>query len=203
MERSSASADLSAWRKSERDRLIAARMAMPDEARKAASAEIARLLTQRFPPEGFASFAGYWPFRREFDCLPYLRRVVDGGGDAALPVVVQPRSPLEFRSWSPETRMEKGVWGILHPAEGPPRRPAAYLAPLVGFDPEGYRLGYGAGYYDRTLAAREDRPLVIGVGFAFQRMASIRPQPHDIPMDWIVTEAGLWETPAGAARRAA
>src|SRR5690606_15165717 len=161
MERLSDSAsDLRAWRKAERERLIAERMAMPDEARKAASSEIARLLAERFPPEGFASFAGYWPFRREFDCLPYLRRVVGAGGQAALPVVVQPRSPLEFRPWSPGVRMEKGVWGILHPAEGPAQRPAAFLSPLVGFDPQGYRLGYGAGYYDRTLGGREDRPLV-------------------------------------------
>jgi 5-formyltetrahydrofolate cyclo-ligase len=178
-------------------------MAMPDEARKAASDRIARLLTERFPPEGFASFAGYWPFRREFDCLPYLRGVVQAGGRACLPIVIQPRSPLEFRAWTPESRMEKGVWGILHPADGPPQRPAAFLSPLVGFDAEGYRLGYGAGYYDRTLGARQDRPLVIGVGYELQRLATIHPQPHDIPMDWIVTEAGLWETPAGKARRAA
>lgn len=174
---------------------------MRDEARKAASAEVARLLADGFPPEGFASFAGYWPFRREFDCLPYLRRIVDAGGQVALPVVVQPRSPLEFRPWTPDARMEKGVWGILHPAAGPPQRPQAFLSPLVGFDAEGYRLGYGAGYYDRTLAGREDRPLVIGVGFEFQRLPSIHPQPHDVPMDWILTEAGLWPTPAGAARR--
>ena len=71
--------------------------------------------------------------------------------------------------------------------------------PLVGFDAQGYRLGYGGGYFDRTLAALARKPLTIGVGFEFARLPTIRPQPHDIPMDFIVTEAGS----GGGGRRAA
>jgi 5-formyltetrahydrofolate cyclo-ligase len=195
--------DWRAWRKAERARLIAARQAMADAPRKAATAAITEQLTARFAPGGFASLGVYWPFRREYDPLPFARAVLAAGGWVALPVVVAPRTPLDFRAWTPETKMEAGVWNIPHPAQGPATAPAAFLAPLVGFDDEGYRLGYGAGYYDRTLAARADRPLVIGVGFELSRLPTIRPQPHDVPMDYILTEAGLTASPAGARRRAA
>jgi 5-formyltetrahydrofolate cyclo-ligase len=189
---SSASPDeVQAWRRGERERLIAARMTMPLEERQAASEDIARHLEAAFPPSGFGMLGAYWPFRREWDCLPFLRDVIAAGGRAALPVVVARRQPLEFRPWTPEARMEAGVWNILHPADGPAVRPEALLIPLVGFDPAGYRLGYGAGYYDRTLATFDPLPMRIGVGFERQRMPTIQPQPHDIPMDVIITEAGL------------
>ncbi len=77
---------------------------------------------------------GYWPFRREFDCLPYLREAVTHGKGAALPVVIAKGQPLEFRPWTPQTKMEAGVWNILHPAEGPAVEPGALIVPLVGFD---------------------------------------------------------------------
>jgi 5-formyltetrahydrofolate cyclo-ligase len=75
------------------------------------------------------------------------------------------------------------------PADSPVLTPDLLLVPLVGFDPAGYRLGYGGGYYDRTLAAIQPRPLAIGIGFEQQALATIHPQPHDIPMDYIVTES--------------
>ena len=77
------------------------------------------------------------------------------------------------------------------PADGPSVTPDVLLVPLVGFDAGGYRLGYGGGYYDRSLAARTPRPLAIGIGFEISRLATIHPQPHDIPMDAIVTERGM------------
>jgi 5-formyltetrahydrofolate cyclo-ligase len=113
-----------------------------------------------------------------------------------LPVVLQKNHPLEFRPWTPQTKMEAGVWKILHPAEGPSVHPKALLIPLVGFDERGYRLGYGAGYYDRTLAAFPAMPMTIGVGFELCRLPTIHPQPHDVPLDYIVTEAGLVHTAA-------
>ncbi len=90
--------------------------------------------------------------------------------------------------------MEAGVWNILHPAEGPAVQPSALLIPLVGFDEAGYRLGYGAGYYDRTIATFSSPPLKIGVGFELCRLKTICPQAHDIPMDFIVTEKGVVRT---------
>jgi 5-formyltetrahydrofolate cyclo-ligase len=189
--------DLRAWRKTERARLIEARMALPLEEHRAKSETITRLLDGRFPADTLASLGCYWPFRREYDCIPLMRRVVDAGGQVALPVIIEKLQPLEFRPWTPQTKMEAGVWNILHPAEGPAVHPQALLVPLVGFDAAGYRLGYGAGYYDRTLASFPKTPITIGVGFEVGRLETIFPQPHDIPMDFIITEAGLVHTRAG------
>jgi len=183
------------WRRSERQRLIAARLAMSPEARAVADAAIGRALKARFPPGSLALVAGYWPIRGEFDPRDYLRQVIGAGAAAALPVVVAPATPLEFRPWTPDARMESGRWITFHPAEGPALTPTALLIPLVGYDAAGHRLGYGAGFYDRTLAALEPRPLAIGIGFELARLASIDPGPHDRPMDVIVTEAGVFETP--------
>jgi len=180
------------WRKAERRRLIAARLAMTDEARATASAAIDAALEARFPPGDLPILAGYWPIQGEWDPQPYLRRVIAAGGAVALPVAKRPVAPLEFRLWTPEAPMTAGLWDIPHPAEGAPVVPSALLIPLVGFDGAGHRLGNGGGYYDRTLAALQPRPLAIGVGFELGRLGSIAPQPHDQPMDVIVTEAGAF-----------
>jgi 5,10-methenyltetrahydrofolate synthetase len=89
--------------------------------------------------------------------------------------------------------MERGVYDIPFPKDGAVVQPDALLVALVGFDEQNFRLGYGGGYYDRTLAASDPRPLTIGIGFEFMRLPSIRPLPHDIPMDVVVTEAGLFD----------
>ena len=186
--------ELRAWRKGERTRLIEARMAMPLEQHRDASDAITAELMRSFAPSSFGLWGGYWPFRREYDVLPFLREAIASGREAALPVVVEKNQPLEFRRWTPQTRMEAGVWNILHPAEGSPVWPTALLVALVGFDEDGYRLGYGSGYYDRTLAIFADKPVTIGVGFEVGRMKTIHPHPLDIPMDYIVTERGLVHT---------
>jgi len=177
-------------RKAQRRRLIAARLAMSGAARAAASARIEAALTQRFAPGVFPILAGYWPIQGEWDPLPYLRRVIAAGGAVALPVAKRPVGPLEFRLWSPDAPMAAGLWDIPHPADGAAVTPSALLIPLVGFDGACHRLGNGGGYYDRTLAALSPKPLAIGVGFELGRLGSISPQPHDQPMDVIVTEAG-------------
>ena len=164
---------------------------MPAEAHARASALIEAALTARFLPQGLAVVGGYWPMRREFDPLPFITRVLAAGGGVALPGVVVRRRPLEFRAWTTETRMEAGHLQSPHPAEGPAETPAILLIPLVGFDAAGHRLGYGGGYYDRTLAALAPRPLAVGLGFELGRLASLAPQPHDQAMDCIITEAGL------------
>jgi 5-formyltetrahydrofolate cyclo-ligase len=187
--------EVRAWRKTERARLIEARMALPLDEHRAASEAISQHLASRFPAEALPSLGCYWPFRREYDCLPLMRSVIEAGGKVALPVVLEKNHPLEFRPWTPKARMEAGVWNILHPAEGPAVRPAVLLVPLVGFDAQGYRLGYGAGYYDRTIATYTTPPLTIGVGFELCRMSTIHPQSHDLPMDYIVTENGFVHSP--------
>jgi len=181
------------WRKAQRRRLIAVRLAMGEAERSALSAAIEAALEARLPPGRQPVVAGYWPIRGEFDPLPYLQRVLDAGGRVALPVTLCADAPLAFRLWTPDTQMEAGRWDISHPAEGLPVTPSALLIPLVGFDAAGHRLGYGGGFYDRTLAALSPRPLAIGVGFEAGRLADIAPAAHDQPMDVVVTEAGAFE----------
>jgi 5-formyltetrahydrofolate cyclo-ligase len=182
-----------AWRKAERSRLIAARSALSPEARAEAARAIEAALEARFPPASIALVGAYWPIRGEFDPLPYLRRAIDAGAAGALPAVVAMRAPLEFRPWTPQTRMSPGRWDTLHPQDGPAVTPLALLIPLVGFDAAGHRLGYGGGFYDRTLATLMPRPLAIGVGFELGRLPSFAPEAHDQRMDMMVTEAGVIE----------
>ena len=93
---------------------------------------------------------------------------------------------MTFREWRPDAPMARGLWKIPYPAQGPEVVPTTVLAPLVGFDPECYRLGYGGGFFDRTLAAMVNKPVVIGLGYPALRIPTIFPQRHDIPMDWIL-----------------
>jgi 5-formyltetrahydrofolate cyclo-ligase len=185
--------DIRAWRKEQRARLLDARRAMSLEAHRSAGGAIMAALLVRLPPRS-GSFVGcYWPFRREFNCIPYMQEVVRSGGRVALPVVIGRGLPLEFRSWTEDAKMQAGVWSIPHPEAGPAVLPTALVIPLVGFDDGGYRLGYGAGYYDATITSFAERPFTIGVGFEFSRLSTIHPQPHDQPMDVIITEAKVRE----------
>ncbi len=186
--------DVYAWRKEQRARLIEARRAMPLDTYQAASTSILERLCGRLPPASSLFVGCYWPFRREFDCIPYMREVLAKGGKVALPVVVARGHPLVFRAWTEAAKMEAGPWNILQPCEGEPVVPSAFVIPLVGFDPRGYRLGYGAGYYDATLGSYTHDPVTIGVGFEFSCLPTIHPQPHDVPLDAIITEKELRET---------
>jgi 5-formyltetrahydrofolate cyclo-ligase len=177
-----------AWRRGQRAKLIAARLALGTTYHRAASRMIELHLTALFHDLSARVVAFYWPFRREFDPLPLMRKLIAEGREAALPVVVEKNQKLEFRPWRPGAKMALGVYDIPYPAEGKDVTPEALLVPMVGFDRAGYRLGHGGGYYDRTLAAFPKKPLCIGTGFALGRIHSIHPLPHDIPMDFIVTE---------------
>jgi len=179
------------WRKEERARLIALRLARPAAERQAIAEQVAGELDRLIAatPESLVSL--YWPFRGELDLRGWMRGFVARGGRVALPVVVAKAQPLVFREWRPGIAMTHGVWKIPIPAEGPEVMPGVVIAPLVGHDPGCYRLGYGGGFFDRTLAAHPGKPLVIGVGDGSGAIASIFPQPHDIPMDVILTEAGV------------
>jgi len=105
----------------------------------------------------------------------------------ALPVAVALRQPLRFREWRPGSTMARGLWNIPHPADGTEVVPDVLLAPVVGFDAANYRLGYGGGFFDRTLAQLGGAPLVFGVGYPEAAIPTIYPQAHDIPMRAIVT----------------
>lgn len=183
--------DVMRWRKSERERLIAARLAVSVADREAWSAAITSNVASACDfSKKTVSF--YWPFRGEPDLRPLMQAVLDAGGTCALPVVVEKARPLVFRAWKPGETLERGVWNIPVPPDTAPEvRPDIVISPVVGFDPAAYRLGYGGGYYDRTLATFTERPLVVGVGPEIARIPTIFPQAHDIPMSMIVTENGI------------
>lgn len=180
--------ELARWRKAERERLIAERLAIPADTRNAMAQRIAAGLNACIGGFEGHTISLYWPFRGEPDLRPWMSAVIAGGGQVALPVVVEKARPLVFRPYMPGDPLEKGVWNIPVPASGPPVIPDVVIAPLVGYDPQNYRLGYGGGFFDRTLASLPAKPLVIGVGYAMQAIATIHPQPHDTAMDRIVTE---------------
>ncbi|GIK99104.1 MAG: 5-formyltetrahydrofolate cyclo-ligase [Alphaproteobacteria bacterium] len=188
--------EIRAWRKAERARLIEARVAAARE-RRAWSTSIETALETRLPFLANALVGFYWPFKGEFDARPLVRRLHGRGARFALPVVVEKAAPLVFRAWAPGDRLEPGIWQIPVPVEDRQVEPDLLLVPLVGFDAQGFRLGYGGGYYDRTIAKFGRRPLAIGIGFELSAIATIHPQPHDIPMDMIVTEASLRQVTGG------
>jgi 5-formyltetrahydrofolate cyclo-ligase len=177
--------EIKRWRRARREELIGRRQALPHRERRELQARIIGLLETRCPELAGGLIGFYWPIRGEIGLHPLIRRLVEQGAGAALPAVVEKGD-----------RLERGFWNIPVPAERKVVRPTVLLVPLVGFDRQGYRLGYGGGYYDRTLAAMTPRPRTIGVGYELGRLETIHPRPHDIPMDAIVTEAGVFESPA-------
>ena len=187
--------DVARWRQATRTRLLADRAALPVAARQAAAEVIAThldaLLADRFSILQGLTISAWWPIKAELNLRHWLADLVGQGATVALPVVLTPAAPLVFRPWTPDCHMVQGFWKIPIPAEGPEVIPDVTLAPLVGWDAAGFRLGYGGGYFDRTLAALAPRPYAIGVGLQAARVQTIFPQPHDIAMDAIVTEAGL------------
>ncbi len=179
------------WRKARRAELLAQRGAVPTNERRAWNEAITSSLLEGFPLLQQLVVGFYWPFKGEFDPRFAIHAWRGGGATAALPVVVRKGAPLQFREWWPGVSTAKGVFDLPVPLGTKVVTPQALLIPPIGFDPDGYRLGYGGGYFDRTLAALSPQPLKIGVAFELSRMSSIQPQPHDIPMDFIVTESGI------------
>jgi 5,10-methenyltetrahydrofolate synthetase len=187
------SPELAAWRKAQRETLLAARQAVPAAVRAAHSVSINAWLDAGLGHLGRDVVLGLcWPFKAEFDTRHFAARLRRSGVQTALPVVRGSGQGLEFRLWSPGTKLERGVYGIPFPSDSATVLPDLLLVPPVGMDAQGFRLGYGGGYFDRTLAAQQLRPLCIAVGFEISRIASIRPQSHDVRMDGLVTERGLY-----------
>jgi 5-formyltetrahydrofolate cyclo-ligase len=184
--------DVVRWRKLERTRLIKERLATSGATRESHTARIAEHLDVAIGDLSGRIVSGYWPLRGEPDLRGWLEGLESRGGRCALPVVVETQGPLVFRIWRRGEKLERGVWDIPVPVDGEEVRPEVMLAPVVGYDRDGYRLGYGGGYFDRTLAAIPRRPLIIGVGYSQAAIMTIYPEHHDIPMDKIVTERGIF-----------
>jgi 5-formyltetrahydrofolate cyclo-ligase len=182
-------AELRVWRRLERQRLLALRSAVPPAERRQWGREIDARLRALLEERPAAILGVYWPIRAEFDPRPLIDWSIARGSLVALPVVIDKKGPLEYRAWRPGEKLVDGVWNIPVPEKREVVIPQAVLAPLVGFDRQCYRLGNGGGYFDRTLAALVPRPLAIGVGFELLQIETIYPQPFDMPMDIVVTEA--------------
>ena len=184
--------EIKVWRKARRAELIERRARLSREDRTRWNGRITELLEQGFPMLAGMVVGFCWPYKGEFDARFAIRFWRERGATAALPEVVAKGSPLRFRKWWPGAPMAAGVYDIPVPAGTEILLPDAAVVPMSGFDTRGYRLGYGGGYFDRTLAALAPRPLAIGVSYELGRLATIFPQPHDIPMDFVVTETAVY-----------
>jgi 5-formyltetrahydrofolate cyclo-ligase len=142
------------------------------------------------------SVSGFYPYQAEINVLPLLARLVSEGWQTALPGVMAKGEPLTFRAWAPGEPTGRGIWDIHIPLETAPElQPDVLLVPMLAFDRRGYRLGYGGGFYDRTLAElRKLKPVTaIGVAYAEQELDEVPLAPYDEPLDWILTERGVIE----------
>jgi 5,10-methenyltetrahydrofolate synthetase len=178
-----------------RAQLVERRLALSADACAALSATVCRHLRGNFPQLAAMRVAFCWPVKNEPDLRPLMRAWIDSGDSsfaALLPVVVAADAALAFRAWTPGGPMITDRYGIPTPAAGEFLTPEALLLPVNAFDCAGYRIGYGGGFFDRTLAALSPAPLSIGVGFELARVDSIRPQAHDVRLDAMVTEAGVF-----------
>src|SRR3990172_5770958 len=184
--------ELPAWRRTLRHQLIEKRAALPRATLDEYRLRIDTHLQRSFPDLVHGVIAFCWPYKNEYDARHLLAGLRRRGVTTALPVIVAPKSPLVFREWHPGVTLEEGPLGIPFPPDGPEVQPDTVLLPVVGFDAGGYRLGYGGGYFDRTLAATAHPPRVIGLAHAFMFIDTIHPQPHALPVDYVVTERGVY-----------
>ena len=159
--------DVAQWRKVERERLIAARLTMDERSRAAQTQAIARDLDKLLAAHRAEIVSAYWPIRCEPDLRAWMLARHQQGTRIALPVALQANQPLAFREWHPRARLARGLWKIAYPADGIEVIPQVVLAPLVGFDEQGYRLGYGGAFFDRTLSLLHPRPLAVGYSVTF------------------------------------
>jgi 5-formyltetrahydrofolate cyclo-ligase len=180
---------VNAWRQEQRAALLAQRQTLSLEERQHPAEIIAGKLGKIVAMRSIASIGLYWPIRHEINLLPWAKAVVqDRNIILCLPVVVTRNAPLEYWRWTEGDELARGIWNIPVPAKRDVVLPDLMLAPVVGFDPAHYRLGYGGGYFDRTLASLRQRPVVVGIGYGFSILETIFPQPHDIPLDDVLTD---------------
>jgi len=179
-----------AGRKLQRTRLIETRAVLDD--RERLEAALQRRVADWLQRAGVHALGFYFPIRGE----PDLRTVVsswmasDPRHVAALPAIAG--RTLQFHVWTSDSPMQAGGYGIPVPAQGRVVQPECLLVPCVGFDADRFRIGFGGGYYDRTLAELVPFPLVVGIAFDASKLASIDPQPHDVKMDVVITDAAIY-----------
>jgi len=184
-------------KKTVRERLLRERLHLEDrQARTAALQEVMRVwLLDRAD----TVIGAYWPIKGEFDPLPALHRWKEDGElldkprrrRIGLPVVDKVRKTLTFHAWYPGCPLEEDAYGIPKPKDTELLTPTLLFVPCVGYGPGGYRLGYGGGFYDRTLAALQRHPCAVGLGYAHGFVKNFKPDAHDLPLDAILTDSGI------------
>ena len=186
-----------------RQQLIEQRLAMPDRTERCDLLQrVMRIWLVNRPD---TVIGAYWPIKGEFDPLPALHRWKEDGElldepqlrRIGLPVVDKMHKTLKFHAWHPGCPMEEDAYGIPKPKDTEVIGPTLLFVPCVGYGPGGFRLGYGGGFYDRTLATLEPRPFTVGLGFTHGFVAELEPEPHDIPLDAILNDNGeVWPMPS-------
>ena len=177
-----------------RRQLQAERLAMDDRHQRAV--HLQQVLRVWLVGRQETTVGAYWPIKGEFDALPALYRwsESDEHRRIGLPVINRDTKQLRFHVWYPGCPMEEDAYGIPKPKDTEAFEPALLLVPLVGYGPGGNRLGYGGGFYDRTLAALSPRPYTVGVGYAHGYIPWLQAEPHDVPLDAILNEDGVaWQ----------
>lgn len=184
------------WRQDQRRQLVNIRQTLTASQRVEAEQQIQqRLLSLLTPmPAGIVSF--YMPIRGEINCQPVIEKLLSIGWRAALPKIIAKNTALQFRQWTADSDMQPEIWQIPVPQHTAELTPDVLLIPLVGFDASLHRLGNGGGFYDRSLAAIQPKPLAIGIGLESLKLNDIQAQPHDIAMDIVVTEQSVYQQPA-------
>ena len=182
-----------------RKALVAQRLQMPDRQQRAALLQDVMRIWLVGRPD--TVIGAYWPIKGEFDPLPALHRWKEDGElieepqprRIGLPVVDKVYKTMVFHAWYPGCRMEEDAYGIPKPKDTEVIVPTLLFISCVGYGPGGYRLGYGGGFYDRTLATLEPRPFTVGLGYTQGYLPDFESQPHDIPLDAILNENGaVW-----------
>ena len=144
------------------------------------------------------AIGAYWPIKGEFDALPALFRWTEADEERCigLPVIDKLSKQLSFQMWFPGCEMEDDAYGIPKPKDTPVFQPTLLLVPCVGYGNGGVRLGYGGGFYDRTLASLQPRPYTVGLAYSFGYVPWLEAEPHDMPLDAVLTEDGVaWQRP--------
>jgi 5-formyltetrahydrofolate cyclo-ligase len=187
-------------KRADRASALARRAAAHAAATGAAEAAARHLLTLLEDGPGITAVSGYLPIRDEIDPLPAMRALIARGLRVAVPVIAAKATPLGFREWTPDGAMVSGPFGTRAPATGGWMTPELLIVPLLAFDRAGHRLGYGGGYYDRTIAGLRDAGPVraVGIAYAGQEVARVPVEETDAPLDAVVTEAGVVLPAAGA-----
>ncbi|AEG91825.1 5-formyltetrahydrofolate cyclo-ligase [Ramlibacter tataouinensis] len=189
--------DKSEEKKALRAQLVQARLAMPDRLR--AASELQRVMRIWLVGRADTVIGAYWPIKGEFDPLPALHRWKEDGElqgrpqprRIGLPVVDKLHKTLKFHAWFPGCPMEEDAYGIPKPKDTEVIVPTLLFVPCVGYGPGGFRLGYGGGFYDRTLAELRPRPFTVGLGFCNAFLPDLEPEPHDVPLDAILNDNGV------------